>query len=98
MRTPLLLPLITALALAACNQDTDPGPGGVSVGEARALDEAAQMLEGGRPELPVDAPDADGDGIPAAQESAAAEVTPATRPTSAEESGGPQPATLPTAQ
>jgi hypothetical protein len=32
--------------LAACGQrDTDPGPGGVSVGEARALDEAAAMLE-----------------------------------------------------
>jgi hypothetical protein len=32
--------------LAACGQrDTDSGPGGVSVGEARALDEAAAMLE-----------------------------------------------------
>jgi hypothetical protein len=32
--------------LAACGQkDTDPGPGGVSVGEAKALDEAAAMLE-----------------------------------------------------
>jgi hypothetical protein len=32
--------------LAACGKRaTDPGPGGVSVGEARALDEAAAMLE-----------------------------------------------------
>jgi outer membrane biosynthesis protein TonB len=38
-----LLP--AALLLASCQKDTDPGPGGVSVGEARALDEAAEMLE-----------------------------------------------------
>lgn len=37
----LILPL-----LAACGpSDSDPGPGGVTVGEARALDEAAEMLE-----------------------------------------------------
>ena len=42
-RTVFLLP---ALLLAACGQqDSDPGPGGVTVGEARALDEAAEMLE-----------------------------------------------------
>lgn len=42
-RAPYLLPL---LALASCGQkDTDPGPGGVTVGEARALDEAAEMLD-----------------------------------------------------
>ena len=39
----LLLP--AALLLASCQKDTDPGPGGVTVGEARALDEAAEMLE-----------------------------------------------------
>jgi len=34
------------LSLTACGPaDTDPGPGGVTVGEARALDEAAEMLE-----------------------------------------------------
>ncbi|MXO60764.1 hypothetical protein GRI89_14570 [Altererythrobacter salegens] len=34
------------LLLAACGSgDNDPGPGGVSVGEAKALDEAAEMLE-----------------------------------------------------
>lgn len=38
-----LLP--AALLLAGCQKDTDPGPGGVTVGEARALDEAAAMLE-----------------------------------------------------
>lgn len=35
-----------ALLLAGCGEsDTDPGPGGVTVGEARALDEAAEMIE-----------------------------------------------------
>ena len=42
------------LALAACGKsDNDPGPGGVSIGEARALDEAAEMIEQRR--LPADA-------------------------------------------
>jgi hypothetical protein len=42
------------LLLGACGQrDTDPGPGGVTVGEARALDEAAEMIEARR--LPDDA-------------------------------------------
>ena len=43
---PLALSLALALVLGGCGQnDTDPGPGGVTVGEARALDEAAEMLE-----------------------------------------------------
>ena len=42
MRLALLL---LPLALAACSKDTDPGPGGVSVGEAKALDDAAVLLE-----------------------------------------------------
>lgn len=34
------------LFLAACGEnETAPGPGGVTVGEARALDEAAEMLD-----------------------------------------------------
>lgn len=37
--------LLAPLLLAGCQKDTDPGPGGVTVGEARALDEAAAMLE-----------------------------------------------------
>ncbi|MGB3753100.1 MAG: hypothetical protein WA954_04285 [Parerythrobacter sp.] len=41
-----------AFALGACGaSDNDPGPGGVTVGEARALDEAAQMIEERRPVL-----------------------------------------------
>ncbi len=45
---------IAAMALlSACGpSDNDPGPGGVSVGEARALDEAAEMIEARR--LPPD--------------------------------------------
>jgi hypothetical protein len=48
MRKPCILFALVALtlALAACGPaDNDPGPGGVTVGEARALDEAAEMLE-----------------------------------------------------
>lgn len=37
-------------ALAACSKsDSAPGPGGVTMGEARALDEAAAMLDERRP-------------------------------------------------
>lgn len=37
---------LSAFGLAACGKsDNDPGPGGVTVGEARALDEAAEMIE-----------------------------------------------------
>ena len=42
--------LLAALALSGCGQsDSDPGPGGVTVGEARALDEAAAMLDERKP-------------------------------------------------
>lgn len=41
-----LLPVLAIALLAACgHRDTAPGPGGVTVGEARALDEAAAMLD-----------------------------------------------------
>lgn len=51
--TPRIALIAIALLLAACGQsDNDPGPGGVTVGEARALDEAAQMIEKRR--LPPD--------------------------------------------
>lgn len=44
-RAPLLT-MLAALALASCGKaDNDAGPGGVSAGEAKALDEAAEMLE-----------------------------------------------------
>ncbi|WP_454598234.1 hypothetical protein [Qipengyuania sp. SM2507] len=47
MRAPCLLPALALMpALAACGpSDNDPGPGGVTVGEARALDEAAAMID-----------------------------------------------------
>lgn len=54
MRQTALLTVLAALALAGCGKaDNDAGPGGVSVGEAKALDEAAQMLEAQR--LPAEA-------------------------------------------
>ena len=34
-----------ALLLAGCHSDSDPGPGGVTRGDARALDEAAASLD-----------------------------------------------------
>jgi len=44
------LAFLATLALAGCGSgDNDPGPGGVTVGEARALDEAAEMIEQRRP-------------------------------------------------
>jgi hypothetical protein len=39
------LALMLTAIVSGCQKDTDPGPGGVTVGEARALDEAAAMLE-----------------------------------------------------
>ncbi|MFN4113676.1 MAG: hypothetical protein ACK4GD_07020 [Sphingomonadaceae bacterium] len=58
--------ILAVLALAACGPaGNDPGPGGVTVDEAKALDEAAEMLEERR--LPDDAlsdrpPDEDASG------------------------------------
>ena len=41
---------IMLLLLAGCGKaDNAPGPGGITVGEARALDEAAAMLDQRRP-------------------------------------------------
>jgi hypothetical protein len=41
-----LISLALLLLLAACSRtDNEPGPGGVTVGEAKALDDAAAMLE-----------------------------------------------------
>ena len=56
---PILLFPALVLALAACGpKETDPGPGGVTVGEARALDEAAEMLDSRTesPPLPAASP------------------------------------------
>ncbi len=53
MKAARLIPLFlvpAVLALGACQKaDTAPGPGGVTMGEARALDEAAAMLDERRP-------------------------------------------------
>jgi len=62
--------LLAAALVASCGpNDTDPGPGGVTVGEARALDEAAQMLDAAR--LPEEAleplAEPGTDGAPAAE-------------------------------
>ena len=44
MRYPAIT--LALLSLAACGKaDNDSGPGAVTVGEARALDEAADMIE-----------------------------------------------------
>lgn len=52
MRAAILV--LALLSLAACGKaDNEPGPGGVTVGEAKALDEAAQMIEDDR--LPSEA-------------------------------------------
>lgn len=54
MRQSALLAALAALVLAGCGKaDNDAGPGGVSVGEAKALDEAAEMLDAQR--LPPEA-------------------------------------------
>lgn len=37
--------MTVVLLLAACSRDSDPGPGGVTKGEARQLDAAAEALE-----------------------------------------------------
>lgn len=38
--------IFAVLLLAACQKaDNQPGPGGVTVGEAKAVDEAAAMIE-----------------------------------------------------
>ena len=69
MRNAATLALALSISLAACGPgENDPGPGGVTVGEAQALDEAAAVLEAQK--LPPEALD----NPPApAQESGAAE-------------------------
>jgi len=50
MRWPVCIFLFSLVALGGCRKaDNEPGPGGVTMGEARALDEAAQMLDKRRP-------------------------------------------------
>lgn len=64
--------LALALLAAACGpKDTDPGPGGVTVAEAKALDQAAAMLDQQR--LP---PAATQDAAPAASGSPTPQPSP----------------------
>ncbi|MCW3836552.1 hypothetical protein ACFQ1E_09980 [Sphingomonas canadensis] len=44
IRAAILLGL-AAIALAGCGSDSDPGPGGVTAGEARQLDAAAAATD-----------------------------------------------------
>ena len=47
MRVSKTTVLLLIAALASCGPaDNEPGPGGVSVEDARALDEAAKQLDG----------------------------------------------------
>lgn len=41
------LACVVVLGLTACGS-SDPGPGGITANEAKALDEAAEMVEGQR--------------------------------------------------
>ncbi len=55
---------IFSISLAACGPaQNDPGPGGVTVGEAQALDEAAEMLD----ERNISSEDGSVDQVPAAE-------------------------------
>lgn len=46
MRRLWPLAIVPALLAAGCSRtDNEPGPGGVTVSEAKALDDAAEMLE-----------------------------------------------------
>ena len=54
MTNPVKLLAVGALALtvAACGaSDSDPGPGGVTAGEAEMLDKAAEMLDERQPDF-----------------------------------------------
>lgn len=78
MRKPILI-AAALLGLAACSkQDNAPGSGGVSVGEAKALDEAAAMIEDQR--LPADAIPAPGAPLPKGQQAAPVKPSPAAAP------------------
>lgn len=89
----LLAPLL--LTLSACGPaENDPAPGGVTVGEARALDEAAEMIEQGRlPEAVLNdgAQNAGATDQPA--DSAKGEATPPAAPSSPSPAASSAPAT-----
>lgn len=61
LRLPAIALLgLTALLGACGDSENAPGPGGVSMGEARALDDAAAMIES-QPAIPDDGNDAGDD-------------------------------------
>lgn len=68
-RTNLLFTLAPLALLAACGPgENDPGPGGVTVGEAQELDEAAAMLESQKlPAEALDNPPEEPQGVPQQQ-------------------------------
>jgi hypothetical protein len=68
---------ILVLLLAGCGKaDNAPGPGGVTVGEARALDEAAAMLDKRRPPEDILEPPANASAQPEAAQAPLATATP----------------------
>lgn len=54
-----IVSIVILTGLAACGPaQNDPGPGGVTIGEAKALDEAAKMLdERNSPPEAIDTPE-----------------------------------------
>ncbi|MBL8649784.1 MAG: hypothetical protein JNL35_05200 [Sphingopyxis sp.] len=61
-KAALIAVAAAAMTVAACDRtDNEPGPGGVTVGEAKALDDAAEMLESRDGEATAEAPAADPD-------------------------------------
>lgn len=45
-KNTLLISVVLTLAVSACGPaDSDPGPGGVTAGDAKALDAAAKKLD-----------------------------------------------------
>lgn len=55
-KVAMLATIAAMVAVTGCDRtDNEPGPGGVTVGEAKALDDAAEMLES-RDDVPTAAP------------------------------------------
>lgn len=57
MRNLVPAAVLFGLLVTGCSRtDNEPGPGGVTVSEAKALDDAAEMLESRDSAPPADAP------------------------------------------
>ncbi len=61
LRTTSAALAILILAAGCSRTDNEPGPGGVTVSEAKALDDAAEMLESRDSAPGAEAPQAAGD-------------------------------------